>query len=421
MTLNAGTTNQVLRSKKVRNLALLVEGGRDWIAGIHYLRNLLKAIKAADPATQYRPHLVLPGELDATECGELVDLAHSVIRRKVPSHKYRHKNDALEKKFWYLSNPPELEHPLGHQLRKSEIDCVFGIESFGPRFRVPLISWLYDFQHKDMPGNFSKGDRADRDLLFGRVAQFSDRIVVSSEHARSVYRKHYVNEGNVRVVHFAVDISTDVFEKSPSDVLVSYGLPERFFYLPNQFWLHKNHALAIEALALAVIREPEIRLVCSGALTEPRDPEHVGRLMQRVSSAGLSDNIRFLSLIPYSDVVQLMRQSISVVQPSLYEGWSTTVEECKALSKPVLLSRIDVHEEQSPPFGVFVDKHNPSDLAEQFIRLWKFGKHGPDVEQEMRGRADNLERLRRFGHRFLDVVDEVTSPEYRIKGLAGKR
>jgi glycosyltransferase involved in cell wall biosynthesis len=139
------------------------------------------------------------------------------------------------------------------------------------------------------------------------------------------------------------------------------------------------------------------------------------------TSAGLSDNIRFLSLIPYTDVVQLMRQSIAVVQPSLYEGWSTTVEECKVLSKPILLSRIQVHEEQAPKHGTFVDKNNPSDLAEQFVRLWKSGASGPNFELETQSRSEIIDGLCAFGNGFLDIVDEVTSPEYQRKGLVGKR
>lgn len=407
---------------KTRNIALLVEGGKEWIAGIHYLSNLLKAIKAADAESAFQTHLVLPRELNSSEVQGLIDLSTSVIRRKDPPHKFAVQNLILKNRYWYLKNPPELSHPLGHQLRKeAEIDCVFGIESFGPRFKVPLISWLYDFQHKDLPQNFSERDTSLRELLFGRVARYSDRIVVSSEHARSVYCKHYPNGKRVRVVPFAVDLPADTFEKNASDLLSAYQLPERFFFLPNQFWLHKNHVLAIEALALAVKSEPNIRLVCSGALTEPRDPEYIPRLMQRIESAGLADNVRFLSLIPYPDVVQLMRQSIAVVQPSLYEGWSTTVEECKVLSKPMLLSRILVHEEQAPKFGIYVDKNNPSDLAEQFVTLWKTGVCGPNIELEMQSRSQINENLRGFGNRFLDIVDEVTAPEYQRKGLVGKR
>lgn len=405
-----------------RNIAFLVEGGKDWIAGIHYLRNLLKAIRTADSESAFRAHLVLPQEVDSSEVQGLIDLSESVIHRKLPPHKFHVQNLILQKKYWYLKNPPELSHPLGHQLRKqAEIDCVFGIESFGPRFKVPLISWLYDFQHKDLPQNFSERDASLRELLFGRVARYSDRIVVSSQHARSVYCKHYPNGNRVRVVPFAVDLPDDTFKRNTSDALNTYQLSERFFFLPNQFWLHKNHTLAIEALALAVKSEPSIRLVCSGALTEPRDPDHVPRLMQRVQAAGLSENVRFLSLIPYSDVVQLMRQSVAVVQPSLYEGWSTTVEECKVLSKPILLSRIDVHEEQAPKYGIYVDKNNPHDLAEQFVRLWKSGDYGPNVEFETQSRSQIAAGLCTFGNRFLDIVDEVTAPEYQRKGLVGKR
>ncbi len=403
------------RPVKPMKIAFLVEGGREWIAGLNYMSNVLNAVRAVDDDSAYQLCLVLPEQLDEQECRGLVSLSDGIIRRQEPPHRYRRMNLKLKKRFWFMKNPPEIEPPLGPQLRRQGIDCVFGIESFGPRFGVPLISWLYDFQHKDLPENFSGHDRKLRDFLFGRVARYSDRIVVSSQHARSVYCKHYTNEQKVRVVPFAVKVASEVFERNPYEVLKAHDLPERFFFLPNQFWKHKNHELAFKALTIAAAQEPGIRLVCSGAKTEPRDPLHVPRLMQMISAAGLEDNVRILSLIPYEDVIQLVRQSIAVVQPSLYEGWSTTVEECKSLAKPILLSRIEVHEEQSPPLGTFVDPFNPTELADNLVKLWKSASSGPNRKAELQAKQITTDRMCEFGRRFLDVVDEVVSPMRPVK------
>lgn len=397
------------RPTKPLKVAFLVEGGRDWIAGLNYMSNVLNAVRTVDQDSDYQLHVVLPERLDEEECRALVSLSDGIIRRQEPPHRYRRMNLKLKKRFWFMKNPPEIEPPLGPQLRRQGIDCVFGIESFGPRFGIPLISWLYDFQHKDLPENFSVHDRKLRDLLFGRVAQYSDRIVVSSQHARSVYCKHYTNEEKVRVLPFAVKVDNKLFERNPESVLKAHDLPERFFFLPNQFWKHKNHELAFKALEIATKQEPGIRLVCSGAKIEPRDPLHVPKLMQMIAAGGLEDNVRILSLIPYEDVIQLVRQSLAVIQPSLYEGWSTTVEECKSLAKPILLSRIDVHEEQSPEFATYVDKNDPRELAEALIRLWRTGNHGPNEILEAKGRIDATARMKSFGRQFLNVVDEVTS------------
>lgn len=45
-----------------------------------------------------------------------------------------------------------------------------------------------------------------------------------------------------------------------------------------------------------------------------------------------------LGLVPRSDVIALMRYSISLINPSFFEGWSTTVEEAKSMGKQIILS-----------------------------------------------------------------------------------
>ena len=77
-----------------------------------------------------------------------------------------------------------------------------------------------------------------------------------------------------------------------------------------------------------------------------------------------------LGLVPRSDVIALMRYSRALINPSFFEGWSTTVEEAKSTGKRIILSDIDVHKEQNPPDGVFFNPKDPKDLAEKMWSLW---------------------------------------------------
>lgn len=51
--------------------------------------------------------------------------------------------------------------------------------------------------------------------------------------------------------------------------------------------------------------------------------------------------------VAYADVYALMRFSVRVINPSLFEGWSSAVEECKSVGKRLVLSGIPVHREQA--------------------------------------------------------------------------
>jgi glycosyltransferase involved in cell wall biosynthesis len=52
-------------------------------------------------------------------------------------------------------------------------------------------------------------------------------------------------------------------------------------------------------------------------------------------------------MIPMHHVYALLRMSTALINPSCFEGWSTTVEEAKSFGVPMILSDIDVHREQT--------------------------------------------------------------------------
>lgn len=78
-----------------------------------------------------------------------------------------------------------------------------------------------------------------------------------------------------------------------------------------------------------------IFIVFSGYTEDLRDPNHFKSLEKIIKNNDLTSYVRILGVIPYEHVVALIRQSIAVINPSLFEGWSTTVEEVKSIGKKI--------------------------------------------------------------------------------------
>jgi glycosyltransferase involved in cell wall biosynthesis len=78
--------------------------------------------------------------------------------------------------------------------------------------------------------------------------------------------------------------------------------------------------------------------------------------MARARDAGVADHFLYLGLIPYDHVLGLAGACEALINPSKFEGWSTPIEEAKALGAPLLLSDIAIHREQAPGARFF----NPS-------------------------------------------------------------
>jgi glycosyltransferase involved in cell wall biosynthesis len=186
--------------------------------------------------------------------------------------------------------------------------------------------------------------------------------MVSSEDACQDFREFYkVRSNRMHVVRFSVPVKCEPFDRAA--LLGKYGLPENFFYLPNQFWRHKNHDCVIQALALAKQKGSNITVAVSGNPHDPRDPEHFQNLMKLSERLGVRNNFKVLGMIPYSDVQGLMQSCNALINPSCFEGWSTTVEEAKALGIKMLLSNLNVHQEQAGNRAEYFETDSPEELA----------------------------------------------------------
>jgi glycosyltransferase involved in cell wall biosynthesis len=129
--------------------------------------------------------------------------------------------------------------------------------------------------------------------------------------------------------------------------------------------------------------------------------------MERVARAGLQERFRPLGVVPYEHVAALMRESVAVINPSLFEGWSTTVEEAKSSGKRVLLSDIPVHREQAPPGGSFFDPHDPDGLAELIWAEWTRDDPAGDRALAQRAASELPGRRRDFVETYLRAVDRA--------------
>jgi glycosyltransferase involved in cell wall biosynthesis len=105
----------------------------------------------------------------------------------------------------------------------------------------------------------------------------------------------------------------------------------------------------------------------------------------------------------------LIRQSICVLNPSLFEGFGLTTDEARSVGKQLLLSDIHVHKEQGPPKAIFFDPRDQEDLAKKIAEIWRDKSPGPDPELEAEARKTLPGRMKVFGESFLSVVREVLS------------
>jgi glycosyltransferase involved in cell wall biosynthesis len=278
----------------------------------------------------------------------------------------------------------------------ADADVVFPNWGLSGRPTVTEMHWIPDLQHRQLPGNFGMLERARRDRGYRRLARRAAVVVVSSDAVAADVATSYPRAAaKVRVVHFASVPASDV---APVDAtLEKYDLPEAFVLLPNQFWAHKNHATAFAAAA-----DLPLPLVCTGAMEDHRRPGFRDELMRLLDACDSRARVRILGVVPRPDYLALVAGATALLQPSLFEGWSSTVEDARAFGRPIALSDIPVHREQDPPGGVFFDPLSPTALASAVTAACALAP----VPAAEAARLQH-ERVVAYGERFLAVAGEA--------------
>ncbi len=382
-------------ARDVLRLGILAKGDAAWIGGQHYTAHLIRALHALPPSERVHVTLLVPDGISTDAFAEVASMVDVCV---VPQHRTDGSAATM--------NPALLT-----AIADRDIDLVFPcMRSMGEGFPIPWVAWIPDLQHITYPQFFNEAQRRQRDRVFTRLAEESRRIVVSSHSARVDCERAYpACRGKLRVLRFACVPDERWFEGDAAAVARRYDLPARFLMLPNQFWIHKNHLTAFEAIGKLADRGIKITLACTGSTDDPRHPDHIKSLRRFIESAGLSESIRLLGLIPRSDQMQLLRAATAVVQPSLFEGWSTAVEDARALGKTIFLSDIPVHREQDPPCATYFEPESSEMLAGVIEAAWSMTSE-PDARSATdQARARHGRHVMAFARTFREIAGEAIS------------
>lgn len=373
-------------------------GGKDWTGGQNYLLNLLSAL------VRYQHDRIKPvlfaGEDASDDIVPFVGLSGVEIIHTPLLNRSRRTNSLIQALVFGR------DHKLEKLLREAEVALVFeAARFFGWRLAIPAIAWIPDFQHKRLPQLFSRFAYWKREIGF-RAQVFGGRtIMLSSDDARITCERYYPStRGRTRTLHFAVPPGPSIDLAQARAVADSYGLPERFFFMPNQFWQHKNHGLVLDALEILRQRGIEVVVAASGKQNDPRVPTYFPALQKRIKQAGLQNSFRLLGMIPHADVLYLLRACTALLNPSLSEGWSTTVEEARSMGTPMLLSDLDVHREQMGDGAVYFNRFSSKALADALASFVPLDESERSQKAKMASEAA-IQRVAQFALEFADLVD----------------
>lgn len=337
-------------------------GGKGWFGGWMYMQNLVRALSAGDNPDIETLLFVGPDRSEQPEIRELANLPRTRVITDAAFDERRLRAN-LARTLATGRNALLLD-----AFARENVDVALDPALYmGWRSEIPTVAWIPDFQHRHMPQMFSRAAYWKRDLGFRALIASSTAIMLSSEDAeRDCLQFYPAASGRTGVARFAVQVDDWPDAGAAWARLEQEGVPKDYVFLPNQLWQHKNHRLAIEAAAILAQQGSRRIILATGHGNDPRFPDYPDALRAQITASGAADNFRLLGSVDHALVRAMMVGANALLNPSRFEGWSTTVEEAKAVGTPMLLSDLGVHREQAPD-AVFFATDDAAGLARAIL------------------------------------------------------
>jgi glycosyltransferase involved in cell wall biosynthesis len=375
---------------KRKQISLIYQFDSNWIGGTYYIINIIKSLLHLSDID--KPKLLIIYNLKSS----IADI-ENINYPYIAYHKYNFEFYLIEKSINFLA-----KLLIGRILIKKKINLLV-INNLYPAGVWTNLSnvknyyyWIPDFQEKYLPQYFSRKEINDRTDFHKYLVKKDSPIIFSSQNAINDFNKFYpLNTNKTEVLPFISIIDNEYKKIKKEDITSKFNIKGEYFICSNQFWQHKNHFVVLKALKELKNSGIHIKVVFTGKQTDYRNPNYFNEVLKFVKDSKTEDYVQFLGFIDRNDQLALMKYSKAIIQPSLFEGWSTVVEDAKALNKYILLSDIPLHREQIQINCSFFDPLN-------FINLSKLLSQEFNLIIE----ANNLKNIElEFANSFIKLFD----------------
>ncbi|MBS1665937.1 MAG: glycosyltransferase [Bacteroidetes bacterium] len=280
--------------------------------------------------------------------------------------------------------------------------------------KIPIIGYIFDFVYKYHSHLYSSDFCLQTDIAFATTLLRSNAVIVNSKDVYQDIKKFFpYSDKKIYTLPFAphADIRMYQLALAKNDILKQYGIEEKYFIISNQFWLHKSHETALEALVLLhqVYGFKDIGIVCTGSMTDlsgtSRRKEELEKL---IIDLGIQSHVYFLGHLSKVDQLSLMIRSEGLLQPTTFEGGpgGGAVYMAVAYGIPSIVSDIDVNLEiKNEPLVTFFKVKDSNDLALKMKEQLKIGFElisPSDIESRNNTKLDLL------GQTLIECINFVT-------------
>lgn len=269
---------------------------------------------------------------------------------------------------------------------------------------VKSITTLHDVQELHFPEFFTSAQRAYRAVNYKKAIDGADAVVVSYNHVKQDII-NYFKKPKDTVYTVLLDMQDLWFDKivlRDKTCIDNYQLPEKFLLYPASPWEHKNHLHLLEAIKK--LNNPDIYLVCTGNLTD----HYEKNILPYIESEKLSQQVRFLGIVPDEVLFELYHKCRAVVVPTLYEAGSFPLMESIIMEIPVICSNVTSLPETIGDERFIFDPMNVVDISNKIKSIYfdlDYRKENIAVLKVQREKLINNNAATKFEHIYSTICN----------------
>jgi glycosyltransferase involved in cell wall biosynthesis len=248
---------------------------------------------------------------------------------------------------------------------------------------VKKVATIYDMIPEIYQSEF--GDRWTEELIRQKAAvvRNADRVTCISATTKNDLLRYFpwLPEQKVAVVRPAFSRDDFFSDLSFESVTKRYGLrvrPHEYFIFVGNREGYKNFDILVR-LVSRFSRWRDSVFVCVGG-------EEPGEVTRQIEGEGLSENFIFVKYVADNELGVLYRNSLALVNPSLYEGFSLPLVEAMGCDCPVVCSNTPAMCETAGDAALYFEPRVLESLDEALGRV--VGSDGRALIQKGRARVN---------------------------------
>lgn len=266
-------------------------------------------------------------------------------------------------KWWYDITIPRV-------LKKQKADVFVSCDGFcSLTTKVPQCLIVHDLAYLHEASTVAKSHLLYYRRFIPRFVKYASRVAtVSAFSKKDISHQLGVDENKISLVQNGVkDIFRPLTFEQKQHAKEKYTQGREYFAYTGAIHPRKNLINLLKAFSLFKKRQQSgMKLVIAGRFAWKNE-----EFASKLKTYRYRDDVVLTGFIPDEELALVTGAAYGMIYPSTFEGFGVPVIEAMKSGVPVITSKGTAMEEASGGIALLADPHDPKDIAEQMMLLYK--------------------------------------------------